>query len=145
MSDPVYQQFKLFSGEEVVCEVLEWQSVHDDDAFDFVVVTNAYSLVAEVNLQENIRYYAFKPFMMYQERPGQQVTINASHITSMAEPNPYIVKQWLEFMRKVNELLDEQEPDPIDKRIDQLDELVASLRDSDEMAENVIDFRKKLH
>ena len=144
-----YQQFKLMSGEEVICEVIEWQSYENDveDTWDVVVVRYAFTLLATVDLARGVRYYTFKPFMMYQEHPEQKVTIAAQHITSMADPHPYIVGQWLEYIDNLRNLASEEvaqtTEDPLDRKLDELDDMLGNMSDSDRI--KIIDFRSKLH
>lgn len=144
-----YQQFKLQSGEEIICEVVEWQSYEtDEETWDVVVVKHAFTLYATVDFARGIRYYTFKPFMMYQEKPDQKITIAAQHITSMAEPHPYIVGQWMEFIDNLARIAAEETAhvDPLDTKMDELEEALRNMSDSDKI--KIIDFRgnrDKLH
>ena len=62
------KHFKLSNGEEIVCDVIEWPDV-DGDSPD-IVVRNALKLLRlELLNEDNIRYYQFRPWMVYQDDP----------------------------------------------------------------------------
>lgn len=130
-----YKQFKLTSGEEIICEVLEWQSYSDDDVIDAVIARNVFCLIGTIDFEKSVRYYTFKPYMMYQENKKQLISINANHITCSAIPHSYIIEQWQQFIVKSQELNGpDEEPekeDLLDERLDRLDEMLNNMRDSD--------------
>ena len=71
------KQLKLTTGDEVVCEVLE------DDEFE-IPVRNALSLISKE--VDGYKYYTFKNFMVYQDRPESVSVIRAENIVSYANP-----------------------------------------------------------
>ena len=79
------KQLKLTTGDEVVCEVLE------DDEFE-IPVRNALRLISrEV---DGYKYYTFKNFMVYQDRPESVSVIRAEHIVSYANPPEDLQLEW---------------------------------------------------
>lgn len=86
------KQFKLSSGEEIVCEVLEWPNVDEDEAD--IVVRNIFKIVAlEASVTGN-RYYTFKPWMVFQDEPDMFQLINSNHIVGEANPSQKLLEQY---------------------------------------------------
>lgn len=86
------KQFKLSSGEEIVCEVVEWPDV-DEDTSD-IVVRNIFKIVAlEQSLTGN-RYYTFKPWLVFQDEPDMFQIINGAHIVGEANPSQKLLEQY---------------------------------------------------
>lgn len=81
----VIRQIKLSTGEEVLCEVLE------DGEFE-VVIRNALKMVSKV--QDGFRFYTFKNFMVYQDKPDSICVIRADHIVSYANPPHDLITEY---------------------------------------------------
>lgn len=84
------RQFKLATGEEIVCEVVEW---HDDDVAD-IVIRHSYKIVSFVNNATSDRYYTFAPWMVYQEGDDVFQTINSDIIVGSGTPTQEMLKQY---------------------------------------------------
>ena len=65
MSKPDIKQFRLSTGEEVICEVLEW----DNEESASIVVRGILRIVETENWKTGIRLIAFRPFMAFNEDP----------------------------------------------------------------------------
>lgn len=99
MSD--IRQFKLSSGDEIVCDVVGWPESDDDPA---IVVRNVYQVVAKVT--DEGRFYQFSPWMVYQGGNNVFQSINVDHIIADANPSTMI----LEYYNNVTEeYADEEE------------------------------------
>lgn len=107
------KQFKLANGEEIVCEVIEW---HDDDVAD-IIIRNAYKIIAYHGSATGDRYYAFAPWMVYQEGDEIFQSINAEMVVGSATPTEMLIREYLkvkesdkstqeEIDRKINEYVD---------------------------------------
>ena len=79
------KQLKVATGDEVVCEVLE------DDEFE-IPVRNALRLISKE--VDGYKYYTFKNFMVYQDRPESVSVIRAEHIVSYANPPEDLQLEW---------------------------------------------------
>ena len=66
MSEELYEtkQFKLASGDEIICEVVQWNMDEETE----IVVRKAMKLVMGETEGGNYRYYSFRPWMVYQEK-----------------------------------------------------------------------------
>lgn len=93
------RQFKLTNGDEIVCDVVEWPDIDNDD--NGLVVRNAYKIFMINTLAptEN-RYYQFRPWLIYQDNKEFFQIINADHIVAEATPSEELL---LYYYRIVNE------------------------------------------
>lgn len=92
------KQFKLSSGEEIVCEVLEWPDV-DGESAD-IVVRNILKVVAYDQPQTGTsRYYTFVPWMVFQDEENTFQLINYNHIMGEANPSARLFEQYLNVVR----------------------------------------------
>lgn len=98
-----YKQIKITTGEEIVCKVIDFES---DNTGETMVIMDAYILISEEDYKNGIRYYSFKPFMMWQEK-DQPIILNAYNVISIIKPHDVIVNQYKEYMKKEEELRQE--------------------------------------
>lgn len=133
------KQFMLTSGEQIVCEVLEWP----DEEVSEIVVRSVYKLVLQED-DEN-RYYAFKPWMCFQDSAEQVMTINIQHVVGEANPAEEVLKYYMKAVS--NQALTDDETE------EQLNAYKKLLNGDDEQEELASDkvvafpnpFRNKLH
>ena len=70
------RQFKLANGEEILCEVVQW-SEHMEEIE--ILTRKAMRLIMQEN-GDGFKYYAFRPWMVYQESDcGQLADGTAYH------------------------------------------------------------------
>lgn len=136
MSD--IRQLKLITGEEIICQILDWA---DDEEVD-IVVRNVYQVSAIDDDRKGIRYYCLKPWMTMQEGDDKYITVNTMHIVSQAKPHGRVREQFETAVEHSN--LDQEE---IKEKVKDYIEKM-QLIDEDEY-ENVINFpnldKDKLH
>lgn len=133
------KQFMLTSGEQIVCEVLEWP----DEEVSEIVVRSVYKLVLQED--DEIRYYAFKPWMCFQDSAEQVMTINIQHVVGEANPAEEVLKYYMKAVSSQALTDDETE--------EQLNAYKKLLNGDDEQEETSTDkvvafpnpFRNKLH
>lgn len=135
------RQFKLADGDEILCEVLEW---HEEE--DALVIRKTLKLVMMDNMANGVRYYAFRPFMMYQMNPKAFQIINCQHIIAEASPTQDLINEYfnsLESLAAEESSEKELNTDEIRKRAAEkakayIKTYVESAGDSDTM--NIINF-----
>lgn len=91
------KQFKLSSGEEIVCEIIEWPDVDEDMAE--IVVRNIYKIIAIDQTVSGNRYYTFKPWMVFQDEPDMFQTININHVIGEANPSQKLLEQYFTMIK----------------------------------------------
>jgi hypothetical protein len=78
------KQFKLLSGDEIICEVVEWPDVEDE--FADIIVRNVYEIKCLYNPTNGYRIHSLRPWYTMQMQEGIFQSINSQHITSEANP-----------------------------------------------------------
>ena len=94
------RQFKLANDDEIMCEVVEY---HEED--DAIVIRKTMKMVQMDNMANGTRYYAFRPFMMYQMTKEAFQIINCEHIIAEANPNQDLI---LEYFKAIETALAEE-------------------------------------
>lgn len=94
------RQFKLANDDEIMCEVVEY---HEED--DAIVIRKTMKMVQMDNMANGTRYYAFRPFMMYQMTKEAFQIINCEHIIAEANPNQDLI---LEYFKAIETALDDE-------------------------------------
>jgi len=133
-------QFKLASGDEIICEVIEWDSEENES---LIVVRNIFSIhTVETQMA---RMHALRPYMCFQIGSGSFQTLSLDHIIVQALPSLEMLKQYQSAVSQ-----EETDTDEINKKIDdyinQMREAISSEEDL-EIDENIIKFpnKDKLH
>ncbi len=90
------KQFKLTNNEEIVCEVIEWNT--GDDVAD-VVIKKALRVISVEDYQRGWKFFAFRPWMSFQEDPTSLQTLNSSHIIVTSNPSPDLLKHYKACLR----------------------------------------------
>jgi len=141
------RQFKLANNDEIMCEVVEY---HEDD--DAIVVRKTMKMVQMDNMANGTRYYAFRPFMMYQLTKEAFQIVNCEHIIAEANPNQDLI---LEYFKAIETALDDEGGakeniddmrDKYNKFVQQQTEMLAELDSS--AGSNIIKFtidKNKMH
>jgi hypothetical protein len=135
------KHFKLSNGDEVVCDVIEWPDV-DGDSPD-LVVRNCFQICTSKIKGDGMRYYQFRPWMIYQDDPESFQIINGNHIIGEANPPSELIEQYYKAASAEN-LTSEDIQEKLTQYIDNLRE--AFTGDSD-TGNKIVVFpgRTKLH
>ena len=131
------RQFKLTTGDELICQVLEWA---DDDEVDIVI-----RYVYEINRVDDdvrgLRYYNLKPWMVMQEGDERFITLNTMHVVSQCKADEKIIEQFQEAVKN-SQLSEEELQEKVEKYLKKMKDVM-----EDEI-ENVIRFpidKDKMH
>ena len=133
MTEEEIIQLKLASGEEVLCEIIQW----DDDHNATIVVKNAFEIVFLQSPTGAMRLCTLRPFMIGQIEEGYNIALNGDMITAQAQPTREILDNYrdtLEEYIKFNQ-------GPTDEELKEIEK--------EERAENILQFpridKSKLH
>lgn len=99
-----YLQFKLSTGDEIVCEVVD--EPEDDDPN--IVIRNAMK-VFTIEGPDGTRYHTFRPWMTYQDRQSYLQLLNVNHIVGESKPSEMLVQQFMKAIQNENERGEERE------------------------------------
>lgn len=136
------KQLKLSTGEEILCEVVDWEIDEEDGTDLTVVVRNAFTIIDTFNPDEGIRYYTFKPFMMFRNH-NDLVLINPTHIICAAQPNQILIDQYVDNLKNnpLPKSVEEERKEAFDEFVEKLQNALEGDSDRDK----IIPFRNKLH
>ncbi len=126
------KQFKLTNNEEIICEVMEWDT--GEDTGD-ILVKKALRVIAIEDYQKGWRFFAFRPWMAFQDDPSSLQTLNSSHIIVTSNPSPNILKHYKACLKGINHDLKISKETGRKKTYANIDEIQDALRDltDDEM------------
>lgn len=105
------RQFKLASGEEVVCEIIQW---HNEEELELVV--RKVMRLESGNSEEGVRFYSFRPWMVYQENPDEFIILNGNHIVGIGFPTPQLIEQYDEAIDDMAKMYKERMKDYKERR-----------------------------
>jgi hypothetical protein len=151
------KQFKLTNDDEIICEVVEW----DNEDTSNIVVRRALKLINVEDFSKGIRFFAFRPWMLFNDDPDEFQSINAVHIIGEINPSDDVVKRYKtsvlamaaqnnnkksfsldEVAEKADWMNDEEFDNYMESLTTANEELTKKLPDSDENI-NVIKFKPK--
>lgn len=99
ISDADLRQFKLSSGEELVCEIVQWNETSMELE---VVVRKAMRLVMQESTDgTGVKFYSFRPWMVYQENEDDLLIINTNNIVGIGFPPETLIVQYLEAVEEM--------------------------------------------
>jgi len=75
------RQFKLTNNDEIICEVVEVTEGTQD-----VIIRKALKIMCAEDLDNNLRYYSFRPYVSFSDIDDQLVVLNSGHIISEVNP-----------------------------------------------------------
>lgn len=133
------KQFKLTSGEEVVCDVVEWP---DDDMSD-LVVRHAYKVFVHAETGDGTRIYSMRPWMLLQDEQDSLQIINGNHIVGETAPSKKMLEQYVKIINNTEAEQQLSADDLAAKLADHINNLRKSIiptNDDDSDNDNVISF-----
>jgi len=126
------KQFKLTNDDEIICEVLTYST--EDDAS--MVIRGALRIVFVEDFQKGVRFYAFRPWLGFNDDPTTLQTLNAMHIICEANPTDKMLDYYVETLDKIKVNLDSERHDmPLDEIASQAEEM-----DEDEFQDFLADY-----
>ena len=90
MTQKEIKQFKLTTGDEIICEIMEW----DTEENPSLVVRGSFKIISMDDIARGVRFFSFRPWLIFQDDPELLQTINSMHIISEAIPSEEIIKQY---------------------------------------------------
>ena len=84
------KQFKLSTGEEILCDVIEWA----DEDYGDIVVRKIWQIAKIDNDIRGLRLYTLKPWLTLQDDDDDLQTICVHHIVSECNPSDQMLKHF---------------------------------------------------
>ena len=106
------KHFKLDTGEELLCEVVEW---HDEEGFEDEIIIRKAAKLVYTKTTTGIPFYSLRPWMVYQENISDVMTLDRNHIVGMATPPDYLIIQWEDAILDMQELHNQRQKETFEK------------------------------
>lgn len=144
MSD--IRQFKLVTGEEIVCNVVEW---NDPEVDDNIVIKNAMQITygqlnAEPGQSMANRAAILVPWFLHQIMVDQVQTLNLAHATAEAVPTSQVLDYYLTTIELMLTPEDDNEfpVENYDRYIEEMEDIDTE-KDITDIDDNVLELFKK--
>lgn len=103
--------FKLTNGDEVVCEMGENNSLESDD----MLVKNVLRVVQHEDTAKGLRYFTFRPWILLQDSPEEEVLINIYHVIAETTPSKQLIEQYHKVMQELTIVEYDEDSEPLDE------------------------------
>lgn len=136
------RQFKLSNGDEIICEVVEW----DSDEISDIIVRNAMAIISFE--AQGDKYYTFRPWMVFQMDSEFFQALNSNHVVAGALPAVSIVEQYKKAILIENKKEEKNIEHLLEKLKDQLMSIHEANNLPDSSTSNIIRFnfdKDKMH
>lgn len=149
------RQFKLSNGDEIVCEIIEW---NNEEELELVTRKVMKLVQSEAN---GVKYFVFRPWMIYQESLDEFIILNGNHVIGIGYPTEPLLFQYYEALKEMEKMhetrkeeyaeMSEEDIKEVSKMVsktsDKIDEYLKTLRESgtndSDGGANVIDIFSK--
>lgn len=85
------KQFKLSNNDEIICSIVS------HDAQGYFITVDTFKIINIEDDKRGLKYYYFKPFMVFQEQSEQK--INSSHIIAEGMPTDEMLEHYAEAIK----------------------------------------------
>lgn len=135
------KQFKLTSGEEIICDVLEYP----DEEMSDMVIKDAYQVYMHAQTPDGTRMYTMRPWMLMQEASDSNdniVVLNSNHILAEANPSSKMVEHYAKVIVHDNspETTQEDMAEKLAAFINQLRNAVINPASDSDVPTNIVSF-----
>ena len=93
------KHLKLTNNDEIVCELVNYP---DSDEGDEIVIKRALKIITVEDYFRGFRFFAFRPWLSFQDDMSSLQSLNASHIVVTASPSPDMLKYYKATIRAIN-------------------------------------------
>jgi len=136
---------RMSSGDEVICEVMEWPS--DDNSE--MIVRNAMTLSYSYD-EEFAQIFGLKPWFTFLENYNEYIIIDTGKVMATAKPNQSFITEYVDAVAQMHKLGVKRKRDAQQETIEQekrfleaLEMMQSKLESKDSSSTNVISFPDK--
>jgi len=135
MNDSRVRQFKLTSGDEIICEVLEW----DDTENSEIIVRHLFEIRKVDMMASSTRLYTIQPYVSFQVGDTVVSSINSDHISVISQPAKTLIDQYKSSIK--NYVLEESDSADLEEKFENIKKFLDQLEeDYDSDVSNIIHF-----
>ena len=130
---PKIKQFKLTNNDEIVCEVLEYDTPENAA----ILVRGALRVIESMDWDRGIRFFGFKPWLSFGDDPAILYTLNAAHIIGEVTPNERLLSLYAETVKDIKKQITKRKN--VNVNVKDLEDSIDTM--SDEELEDYLDSR----
>lgn len=104
------QQIKLNTGDEIICEIVEWQD--QGNGIEVFLVKDALQIIPIEfydDAEPEKATYILKPYLTYTDDLSKIMVINPIATVAYGDPSPAVLKQYLSSVDQIKEALKKDE------------------------------------
>ena len=141
--DKDIQQIKLVSGNELLCEVVEWPDEKSDNSTD-LIIRNALSIINGEN-EEGNTVFLFKPFLHYVDKSSQFISLSKMQIMALNRPDRYLQKEYMSAFAEFEKSSFERDEDYKEQEMYEVSMVEEALEETkiDDKTDNVVQLNTK--
>ena len=94
------KHLKLTNNDEIVFELVSYP---DSDESDEIVIKRALKIITVEDYFRGFRFFAFRPWLSFQDDMSSLQSLNASHIVVTASPSPDMLKYYKATIRAITQ------------------------------------------
>jgi hypothetical protein len=108
MNELDFAQFKLASGHEIVCEVLEWCDPAIPDSKE-IIIKNVMQIVnGQVN-ESGESIFMFRPFVNFCEGEKEYMVMDMRHVITVNRPNKHLAAEFIYAVEEMNAIAQDRD------------------------------------
>lgn len=92
-------QLKLSSGDEIICEVMEWPDPNGNE----MIIRNAMTMTYSFDV-DNEQMFGLRPWFTMVENENEYIIINVNHVTGTARPSATYFKEYRSALNHMHEM-----------------------------------------
>lgn len=108
MNEVDFAQFKLASGHEIVCEVMEWPDPGLPHSKE-IIIRNAMQIVNGQYNETGDSVFMFRPFVQFCEGEKEYMVMNMSHVVTVNRPNKHLSSEYMYAVEEMNAIAQERD------------------------------------
>jgi hypothetical protein len=108
MNELDFAQFKLASGHEIVCEVLEWCDPATPDSKE-IIIKNVMQIVNGKVNESGESIFMFRPFVNFCEGEKEYMVMDMRHVITVNRPNKHLAAEFIYAVEEMNAIAQDRD------------------------------------
>jgi len=92
------KHLKLTNNDEIVCEIVSYPNNEESDE---IIIKKALKIITVEDYFRGFRFFAFRPWLSFQDDPATLQSLNATHVIVTANPSPDMLKYYKATVRAI--------------------------------------------
>jgi len=132
------RQFKLANGDEVVCEIVQW---NNEEELELVTRKVMKLVQSESN---GVKYFVFRPWMIYQESLEDFIILNGNHVVGIGFPTEPLLYQYNEALKEMATMHESRKEDYAEMKEEDIQEVSKMVRKTSDEIDEYLESLKEM-